>query len=921
MTIQDAEPSFPVTSPQALLQSFEDEEDIIEWINNAIDNNQGTGTDEAGYDLAELEKCVSQLSSSLELVCEDTSTHLERTIEEISRTVPRLSYDFQFMRENVLSLQGTLHAVEAQSKSTVGSHETLAVLDRLHYLDIVKRNMVDSLAVLKEAEAWSSLETEVMTSLSEHEYSRAAARLSEASKSLGVFQNTPEYDNRKNLLVSLQNQLEASLSSALVAGISSGDVELCKKYFDIFCHIDRESEFRSYWNGSKRKTILSNWEGASLSDCNEKATVDQVPIDTKFSEFLKSFFNELLLLADAERVAIAQVFPDPQVTLSTFLATTLSSLHPTPSQRLASLVGKYDDLALQELIAAYKVTEEFALSIQKIMEKLRFSERSPAQKTLPLDDSEAPAQLQRSHSRRRSQRLSFSRRLGPKSMSVSGIGAFTSNTMDNSWGEALFEPFVDFQCDYSRLERKFLKEQLRRTTPTGNSSSQSARLLRERTVDLFSLLEDAVQRCVSFTHGFGAVGLLQAIEETVTDFLRSAGEVLLNSSNNTQVDYSDAAFGDDLAELDYSAEEFNSFQSKLHLLEVIRSISERLTVFVTKLHSQLVQIATTVKSMTSDSQGFYLTGTIKTAIDLLQTSVLNNVELQTLVINVDPDTTVSQVPSTPTFSTLFSIQKKVDDGEFPLIQGARVGISDITHTCQLQLQETILAPLIRQLNNYASSPSIVAEATGTVNDLPIPRFSLSPSYIIQRVAEGVLNLPRFFEVYAGDDALSFSISTLPHIDAGALQHYLDHPDIPEAHLDSSDGVNRSRARHLASPSLSSKVLSPKIAPKVLTPEAVSSAWLASLTMSLLSHFTSTVLPSIRFLNAGSVAQLTEDIGYLSQIVKALNVEWKPLAIWKESITLDEAEWRARLESAKRNREEQAYIVVLMNVGRMRGWPT
>ena len=92
-------------------------------------------------------------------------------------------------------------------------------------------------------------------------------------------------------------------------------------------------------------------------------------------------------------------------------------------------------------------------------------------------------------------------------------------------------------------------------------------------------------------------------------------------------------------------------------------------------------------------------------------------------------------------------------------------------------------------------------------------------------------------------------------------------------------------------------------------------------MSLLSHFTSTVLPSIRFLNAGSVAQLTEDIGYLTQIVKALNVEWKPLAIWKESITLDEAEWRARLESVKRNREEQAYIVVLMNVGRMRGWPT
>ena len=36
---------------------------------------------------------------------------------------------------------------------------------------------------------------------------------------------------------------------------------------------------------------------------------------------------------------------------------------------------------------------------------------------------------------------------------------------------------------------------------------------------------------------------------------------------------------------------------------------------------------------------------------------------------------------------------------------------------------------------------------------------------MQRVAEGPLNLPRLLEVYADDNALSFSIETLPFIQA------------------------------------------------------------------------------------------------------------------------------------------------------------
>jgi conserved oligomeric Golgi complex subunit 7 len=65
--------------------------------------------------------------------------------------------------------------------------------------------------VLREAESWSTLESEVSSLLSEQSYEKAAEKLSEANKSIVVFQNTP-CGARRTLMISLQNQLEASLS-------------------------------------------------------------------------------------------------------------------------------------------------------------------------------------------------------------------------------------------------------------------------------------------------------------------------------------------------------------------------------------------------------------------------------------------------------------------------------------------------------------------------------------------------------------------------------------------------------------------------------------------------------------------------------------------------------------------------------------
>jgi hypothetical protein len=146
------------------------------------------------------------------------------------------------MRDGALSVQVSLNNLTTRSSSF--SPQSSATLDKLHPLDTIKKNMGLARDVLREAESWSTLESEVSSLLSEQSYEKAAEKFSEANKSIVVFQNTPECGARRTLIISLQNQLKASLSSALIGAIKSHDTSLCCKYYSIFANIQRDSEFR-----------------------------------------------------------------------------------------------------------------------------------------------------------------------------------------------------------------------------------------------------------------------------------------------------------------------------------------------------------------------------------------------------------------------------------------------------------------------------------------------------------------------------------------------------------------------------------------------------------------------------------------------------------------------------------------------------
>jgi len=919
----------PSTEPvdlHTLAKSVEDAPEIVSWLNSILDEDApgsgAEGTSTAPIDLTALDRRVSSILSSVEIVAEETSSQLERIIDDISRGAPRLTYDLHFTKESAISLQSSLRKLQHASTSAE-SPETKAALERLHYLDNVRRGMEAARDVLREAESWSSLESEVLSLLSEQNYEKAAETLSEAAKSMVVFQNTPEYESRRSLMVSLQNQLEASLSSALVAAINSQDVAVCKNYFSIFKNIQREAEFRNYYYGSRRGSLITTWQKARLREADTEVAQDSVSLQT-FAAFLPSFFASFLSLLETERFSIPSIFPDPPTTFSSLISSTLSSLQPTFSQRLSAVASTHGPYTLTEIISGYTAAIEFASSTEIIMEKVSYT---VAPHLLHVNSEDSTISDTPSKVPRRRSRLSVSRR-----MSRTSILQNTLYLGDQEWQQELFEPFLDYQVDYGSLEQKLLVERLEQISVAESTApgrpKDGSRWLRERSVDAFSLADQSLSRCIAFTHGYGFVGLVQALDSIFASILQSTNEHISTDSRLSSMDSSALSGEDDLSDMDYTTQDWSRIQMYLRLLGAVHGFGDRLGTFESKMRAVLVQISENIRTAQSDafSPARSLSGTPKGAMQVLAQSTLNSMELQNLLKLVEPDPQQQLLGVAPSPR----IPHTIPSQPLNVLTGARGAVSDFARSCQVSLQKTILSPLHKHLAPYASlpiwssskpAPSRLPGGTGALTEIQVPVFSISPSDTVQRVAEGLLNLPRLFEVYADDDALAFSIETLPFVDEDLLRsvteqsHYEGHLHSPSA--PSTPGIHHSRR----SSSIALKAppaalnLPPHTAPAVLSPEAVSAAWLSSLALSLLTHLTSSVLPKIKTLTSTGAAQLSSDLGYLSNVVQALNVQSVELEKWKDLSDLSD-------EDGKRQAKDKEVISgdqLFLTVAKMRGW--
>ncbi|KAF8438650.1 Golgi complex component 7-domain-containing protein, partial [Boletus edulis BED1] len=564
--------------------------------------------------------------------------------------------------------------------------------------------------VLREAESWSALETEVTTLLAEKAYARAACRLSASARLMPVSAartaTTPStssggvHEPRRALLTSLANQLEAALSPDLVRAVTACDVESCKSFYAIFVDIEREGEFRNYYYGTRRSSIVEIWSKAVIEGESGSSESSDRDNSQSLSAFYPSFLSSFLTMLSGERTALPNIFPDPERTHAALIYTTLSVLTPPPAQRLAALFHNGSSAtALKDVVKLFQASEEFARGAERILEKLRAS--AP-----PLLTASSSSSLSEGKpSRRRSVRMSMSWRSMSHMGRLGGGGIGTTGTTGSGsdegaeWDQCLFQPFLDFQVDFGTLERRLLDETLGSPLP-GNirnlDGDRAARAMRERAVDVFSAAEESIERSLVFTHGYGSVGLVRALDTFISTFVETwtnsisslVGTDPRSMPGSGSKPASAALEDEELADLDYTSQDWAHIQKALHLLAAGRAVKDRLGMFETRLMASLRQVSTAFRmAWGNGGSGVYTPGITKGQGLLLAQSSLNSLELRALLTRVAPST--KPAPQS-------------------LLPSAHTALTAFARANQRALQRVLLSPLYAHLALYPTLPLWIA---------------------------------------------------------------------------------------------------------------------------------------------------------------------------------------------------------------------
>jgi hypothetical protein len=143
-----------------------------------------------------------------------------------------------------------------------------------------------------------------------------------------------------------------------------------------------------------------------------------------------------------------------------------------------------------------------------------------------------------------------------------------------------------------------------------------SRWLRERSVDAFSLADQSLSRCMAFTHGYGFVGLVQALDSIFASILQSTNEHISTDNRLLSMDSSALSGGDDLSDMDYTTQDWSRIQMYLRLLGATHGFSDRLGTFESKMRATLVLVSENIRTAQSDafSPARSLSGTPKGAL-------------------------------------------------------------------------------------------------------------------------------------------------------------------------------------------------------------------------------------------------------------------------------------------------------------------
>ncbi|KAJ9475607.1 Component of oligomeric Golgi complex 7 [Pseudozyma hubeiensis] len=817
--------------------------------------------------LDETAAAMRQLSLSLSSVRDASRIELDQIITSLVSTIPKIGIELRLMSDTATALQTRVQSLQAHTATKDTS--TDVTLARIAALSKAKAGLIDARHALREAQAWSTLESQVTMLLSEERWQDAVERLAKATDSLHLFSGSAKSNEEKSQLLQILTQrIHERLSPMLRQAIVDRDGEEVARMAKLLASTqDGSRTFFRIYTDTRSQHLLSRWANTA-SESSQKPLQAQVTL----------LFGDLLALLGEERVASASLFTEPNRAMQLLTADVIVGLDP-PIHACIQQATRASDLEsfLAALTEAFKAAEEAARAIQSILPEAKTPQ--DGQQDDQSGSTKAPID---SH-------------------------LLALKATDKPWLQLLFEPFLPYQTRLATFEAEAMQSRLQHlqssdsaaTNSVSIASTQSLQVaraaLRRSTAltksfatpsllpSLDSLLETAMHRA---RHGLSA-DLKQALDDLQTRIRR---QHLSENARQAALTYDER--GEVLTSNDWN--EFRTATDTLSTcresLAAIRSLEEAIAYQI----SELGAVTNSPSPTTREADPTAIDYTSSTTA--LATSSLNTTMLHELISKCKRLLSTASWKSSATDTSLLPL--------------ARASVLSIATTIQSFQQDLVLSQFLPELELYPSlsiwtsnkHPSIVNEY-----DLAMPKFSLSPTEAMARIGEAMLNLPRLLEGYADEVLLFCLYEGKEEIKEKGSQEEAARLD-EKSHarhattvggVTSASGAAERSSMHRQAFSTTVVPSDPSISntgPAAEGDESeagVLSQYLRSLLTLFLTRFLTTVLPSLPRLSEIGAAQLAADLDYLGNIASVIYAESEMmLRFWKKATELSGDEGRA-----------------------------
>lgn len=278
--------------------------DVKEWVNGALRAHKDPTTPLDAY--------ASTLVMKLQLFIQEVNSTIEETSAQIVQGLPKVLRDVESVRQEAQLLKEQMTVVKEDIKLIESN--TAHSMKVLVEVDSMKTKMVASQRALQEADNWTTLFADVEDVFASQDLQKISMKLVGMQQSLTVLHDVPDFEDRRRLLESLKNRLEALLTPKLMSAFYTRSVDEVKRLVVMFSNMERSSQLRSYYIGNYKGEIGRLW-------CYD--------ITKPLLPSLSHFYDELLSKWHSEYSWCSQVFPDaPVSTLGMLFCQALEGLDP-----------------------------------------------------------------------------------------------------------------------------------------------------------------------------------------------------------------------------------------------------------------------------------------------------------------------------------------------------------------------------------------------------------------------------------------------------------------------------------------------------------------------------------------------------------------------------------------------------------------